>query len=59
MSQMGRPKSESPKSVKITVRVDSEMLERLELYCKKFNLSKAEGLRKGIEALEIDENEKG
>lgn len=46
--KLGRP-TNNPKNTKLTVRVDAETLEILEKYCKKENISKMEGIRRGLE----------
>lgn len=51
MSQMGRPKSDNPKSEKITVRLDKEHSEILKVYCEKEKVEKAEAVRRGIKKL--------
>ncbi|MCC0645478.1 CopG family transcriptional regulator [Clostridioides sp. ZZV14-6150] len=49
--KMGRPVVGSPKTNDIKVRVDNETNEKLEEYCKKNNLTKAEAIRQGIHLL--------
>ena len=49
--KLGRP-TDNPKNTKLTVRVDAETLEILEKYCKKENISKMEGIRRGIRKLD-------
>lgn len=51
MSQMGRPKSDNPKSEKVTVRLDKEHSKILKDYCKKEQVEKAEAIRQGIRKL--------
>lgn len=51
-TKMGRPKSENPKSERITVRLDRQRAEKLNAYCKKRGIDKAEGIRRGIDKLE-------
>lgn len=51
MSQMGRPKSDNPKSEKVTVRLDKEHSEILKEYCEKEKVEKAEAIRRGIRKL--------
>lgn len=51
MSQMGRPRSDNPKSDKVTVRLDKEHSEILKKYCEKENVEKAEAIRRGIRKL--------
>ena len=50
MSQrkVGRPKREKPKEIKFSIRLDQEMYERLEMYCEKNSISKAEAIRKAL-----------
>lgn len=47
----GRPKSENPKSNPIHVRLDKEHIEILKDYCAQENITRAEGIRHGIEKL--------
>ena len=47
----GRPKSENPKSERITIRLDTETFEKLIAYCKRENIDKAEAVRRGIDKL--------
>ncbi len=51
MSLMGRPKSDNPKSEKVTVRLDKEHSEILKKYCEKEKVEKAEAIRRGIKKL--------
>ncbi len=51
MSPMGRPKSDNPKSEKVTVRLDKEHSEILKEYCEKAKVEKAEAIRRGIKKL--------
>ena len=51
MSQMGRPKSDNPKSEQVTVRLDREHSEILKEYCEKEKVEKAEAIRRGIRKL--------
>lgn len=51
MAKMGRPKLEDPREYKLTVRFSKEQKARLEAYCEKFQLSKAQVLMKGFEEL--------
>ena len=50
----GRPKIDNPKSERITVRLDKESVEILELYCKEKNVEKAEAVRRGISWLKSE-----
>ena len=51
MAQMGRPKLEEPRSNKASVRLTDRQMARLEAYCKKLQLTKAQALMKGLEEL--------
>ena len=48
---VGRPFSENPKLAKVSVRIDAEEKEILDDYCKRTNISQADGVRKGIRCL--------
>ena len=41
----GRPFSENPKAVKLTVRVDNDTVKILDDYCLRNNISRADGVR--------------
>lgn len=47
----GRPKVENPKNNDVKVRLDNETTQRLEKYCEKHNVTRAEAIRKGIHIL--------
>ena len=47
-SQMGRPKSDNPKSNDVKVRLDDETHKKLIKYCEITKTTKAEAIRKGI-----------
>ncbi len=47
----GRPKSDNPKSNRITVRMNDETMKTLNDYCLKENIDKAEAIRRGIKKL--------
>lgn len=50
-NKIGRPTT-NPKSIgRITVRLDSESSIILEEYCKRENIEKSEGIRRGIKLL--------
>lgn len=44
----GRPKSEKPKEVRFSIRLDDETNTKLLEYCKEKNISKGEAIREGI-----------
>lgn len=50
----GRPKSDNPKSERITVRIDNDCSQILNAYCEKEGIEKAEAIRRGIKKLEAD-----
>lgn len=47
----GRPKSENPKEIRYSVRLDVETEERLAKYCEENKISKGEAIRNGIHLL--------
>ena len=47
----GRPKAENPKDVRFSIRLDAETDQRLDDYCAKNNITRAEAIRKGINLL--------
>lgn len=47
----GRPKSEKPKDIRYSIRLDTETEEMLKEYCKKHNITKGEAIRQGIHLL--------
>ena len=47
----GRPKSEKPKDIKYSIRIDIETETKLIEYCCENNISKGEAIRRGIELL--------
>ena len=44
----GRPKVNSPKDIKYSIRLDAETEQRLVEYCTKNNITKGEAIRQGI-----------
>lgn len=44
----GRPKVDNPKEIDIKVRLDHAANNKLLAYCKKYNLTRAEVMRKGL-----------
>lgn len=48
--KLGRP-TDSPKPVRITVRVDNNTLEKLDDYCDKKRVERSEGIRRAINQL--------
>lgn len=47
----GRPKTDNPKSVNYTVRLDADTEKRLKDYCEKHEISRGEAIRQGIHLL--------
>ena len=47
----GRPFSDNPKSVKITVRIDNNETQILDDYCERTNKKRADGVREAIRDL--------
>jgi len=47
----GRPKAESPKRNDIKVRLDDVMANKLDDYCEKHKVTRAEAIRTGISLL--------
>lgn len=48
--KMGRP-TDDPKPIKVTARINEETLNILKTYCKKKNITQAQGIRDGIHFL--------
>lgn len=49
--KMGRPPSENPKCVKLTIRIDSSEAKILDDYCQHKGISRADGVREAINGL--------
>lgn len=47
----GRPKAESPKSIKYSIRLDELTEKRLVEYCNVHGITKGEAIRQGIHLL--------
>ena len=47
----GRPKAESPKDVRYSIRLDAGMEKRLSQYCEVHQITKGEAIRRAIELL--------
>jgi len=48
MAKMGRPKGKKNKEYNYTIRMDEETKNRLELYCKRLNITKSDVIRSAI-----------
>lgn len=51
MPRTGRPKSDNPKYIKYSIRIDKYMESRLLKYCVKWGITKGEAIRRAIELL--------
>lgn len=49
MTPMGRPKSDNPKDVIVSIRLDRDVLEMLRENTEYFSESKTDSIRRGIE----------
>lgn len=47
----GRPKTDNPKGVRYSVRLDTDTELRLKSYCTEHNITRGEAIRKGIHLL--------
>ena len=47
----GRPKAENPKDIRFSIRLDVETEKKLQLYCERERITRAEAIRKGIHLL--------
>ena len=50
----GRPKSDNPKSDRITIRFDNEHSQIIQKYCEQEKVEKAEAIRRGIQKLKSE-----
>jgi len=51
MCPMGRPKSENPKATQVSVRLDTETMQKLKENAEQYSETYAQSLRRGIEML--------
>ena len=49
--QRGRPTTENPKNLRVDVRLTEDELKMLDEYCQRKGISRPQGLRDGIKAL--------
>lgn len=49
--QRGRPPADNPKKVRVDVRLTERELKMLDEYCQRAQVSRPQGLRDGIKAL--------
>ena len=50
-AKMGRPKTKNPNEINLTIRLNAELANKLDKYCKDNSVSKGEVVRKGIESV--------
>lgn len=50
----GRPTTDNPKSMRVDVRLTESELMMLDKYCKRAGVSRPQGLRDGIKALDAE-----
>lgn len=56
MARLGRPYSDNPKNHTFSVKIDQEMLRRLEAYCERHGIPKGEAVRQALTILfELEE----
>ena len=51
MAKMGRPKSDDPMNYRFTIRFSNAEQKQLEAYAEKYDLTKAQVIKKGLELL--------
>lgn len=51
MAKMGRPKSDDPMNYRFTIRFSNAEQKQLEAYAEKYDLTKGQVLKKGLELL--------
>lgn len=51
MVKMGRPKSDDPMNYRFTIRFSNAEQKQLEAYAEKYDLTKGQVLKKGLELL--------
>ena len=51
MAKMGRPKSDDPMNYRFTIRFSKAEQKQLEAYAEKYDLTKGQVLKKGLELL--------
>ena len=47
----GRPKSENPKAIRYSIRLDAALEAKLQEYCEEHGITKVEAIRQGIHLL--------
>lgn len=51
MSNMGRPRSDNPKNIRFSIRLDGELNAKLERYAEKHGITVAEAIRTAIKRM--------
>lgn len=51
MPRTGRPPAQDPKNNRITVRFNTELYQKLDIYCKRAGIEKAEAVRIAVEKM--------
>lgn len=59
MAQMGRPKLPEARTNKASVRLTDRQMARLEAYCEKLRITKAQALMNGLEELYKQDEKSG
>lgn len=49
--RIGRPKSDNPKDIRFSIRMDDEMFAELKQMCERKSITVAEAIRQAIELL--------
>ena len=49
--RIGRPKVDESKDIRFSIRIDNDTNEKLDAYCEKHKITKAEAIRQGIHLL--------
>lgn len=57
MAPAGRPKSNNPKYIRFSIRLDDITHQKLEIYCNKHCVTKGEAVRRAIEIIVEDKVE--
>lgn len=55
--QIGRPKSDNPKTIRYSICLDSKTEMKLVEYCERHKMTKGEAIRKGINLLLVHKDE--
>lgn len=48
-AKIGRPKVDQPKAIEVKARIDEQLNQKLMEYCKKYNATRTDVVRRGIE----------